>query len=454
MSDERFDKQIKQKLESVRPAFEESAWRKFQAAVPVPWYATLFQDWGGWIFGGIASAAFLTTLYFNYLQQKTNELLNEEISTIKSIQIPQNKVDTVIIEKYLTDTVYVVKTIRQVVEVPVKHDLENSSFIAGSNPVQPSKASKPLQSLNAGNDIVGVNSGKKIANERSNEAPTKTISRSSLETAKSQEVVSKEEPINQNKQGEKSIDENGNVIREKPILEKEKVEVADKPLVSDLVIPESKMEESQKKKFQFPYVRTRVGLMGDYLGLRIPSVGPTAEFFFGYSNLSLSTGVLFSSPQVTQHRLPKDFNQATGKQFEEFYKDKFRPQKPQNKIEDITIRTSFIKVPIAFNYYISTRSNFDFMFTAGTRLDVSVFQDIQFESNSLTDRIKEKFEARPKPKVFSGLFYGMGLQYQKGRFVGQFTPYFDFRFRQNEYVTIPRTFGVNASVKYDLGRGL
>jgi hypothetical protein len=163
---------------------------------------------------------------------------------------------------------------------------------------------------------------------------------------------------------------------------------------------------------------------------------------------------LISSPQENRYKLLKDFNRFTGKQFEEFYKGKFRPQQPQRRIEDITIRTSFIKISVAFNYYINTRGNFDFMFTAGTRLDVSVFQNIQFESNLLTDRIKEKFEARPKPKVFNGLFYGMGLQYQKGRFVGQFTPYFDFRFRQNEYLTIPRTFGINVSVKYDLGRGL
>lgn len=446
MSDERFDKNIKQKLESIRPAFEESAWKKFRAAVPVPWYATLFQDWGGWIFGGIASVAFLTTLYFNYLQQKTNELLNEEISTIKSIQIPQNRVDTVILEKYLTDTVFIVKTIRQVVEVPVKDDLGNSSFVAGTSPVQRS---------GFGNNIVGINLGQKInGDSKGNETPANTTTKGRVEVAENEGSVAKETTTEPSKGAAKYIDESGNVIREKPTLDKEKIEVTDSPPVSDLVIPETKAAETTKSKFQFPYVRTRVGLAGDYIGLRIPSVGPTAEFFFGYSSLSLSTGVLFSSPQETKHKLPRDFNQATGKRFEEFYKNKFQAQQQQRKIEDITIRTSFIKVPVAFNYYINTRSNFDFMFTAGTRLDVSVFQDIQFESNLLANRIKEKFEARPKPKVFSGMFYGMGLQYQKGRFVGQFTPYFDFRFRQNEFVNVPRVFGISASVKYDLGRGL
>jgi hypothetical protein len=454
MSNERFDENIKQKLESVRPAFEESAWKKFQAAVPVPRYATLFQDWGGWIFGGLASAAFLTTLYFSYLQQKTNELLHEEISTIKSIQIPQNKVDTVIIEKYLTDTIYVVKTIRQVVEVPAKDNMQNSSFVAGDNPVQRLTTSRPTQGSGSGSDIIGVNSEQRVVDEQRSEITLNTTTRNNVGVTENQKNTLKGEVNNSGRDVEKTIDKNGNVIREKPELTKEQVEQNDKPPVENLVIPETKTTEGQKKKFKLPYIRTRVGLAGDYLGLRIPSVGPTTEFFFGYSNLSLSTGLLFSSPQVTQHKLLKDFNQATGKRFEEFYKDKFRPQQSQRKIEDITIRTSFIKVPIAFNYYINTRSDFDFIFTAGTRLDVSVFQDIQFESNLLTDRINEKFEARPKPKVFSGLFYGMGLQYQKGRFVGQFTPYFDFRFRQNEYVTIPRTFGINASVKYDLGRGL
>jgi hypothetical protein len=340
-----------------------------------------------------------------------------------------------------------------VIEVPAKIDMRNSSFVAGDKPVQRLLASRPTQGSDSGSDIVGINSGQRIVDEQSSETPENTAIRNGIKAAESSENVSKEEVKDSSRKIEKTTDENGNVIREKSELTKEQVERINQPPVADLIIPETKTAEAEKKKFKFPYVRTRVGLASDYLGLRIPSVGPTTEFFFGYSNLSLSTGVLFSSPQETRHSLTKDFNQATGKRFEDFYKDKIS-NRGQRNIEDITIRTSFIKVPVAFNYYINTRSNFDFIFTAGTRLDISVFQDIQFESNLLTDRINEKFEARPKPKVFSGLFYGMGLQYQKGRFVGQFTPYFDFRFRQNEYVTIPRTFGINASVKYDLGRGL
>lgn len=453
MSDERFDKHIKQKLEAVRPAFEESAWKKFRVAAPVPWYTTFFQDWGGWIFGGIASVAFLTTLYFNYLHQKANDLLHEEISTIKSNQNPENKIDTVVIEKYLTDTVYIVKTIRQVVEVPVREEATTMRLsIASSERNEPFDISaRSEQNQISGRNITGIGSPSSSQNQAAKPPTTNPINEE--ESIKKPSIV-KESEGNTIKTLEKLTDENGNVIREKPILEKEKLAVTNQPPITDLVIPETKVKEVQKKKFKIPYVHTRVGLAANYLGLKVPSIGPTAEFFFGYSNLSLGTGLLFSSPQETMHPLPKDFNQATGKRFEEIYKDKFKSQQSQSKIEDITIRTSLIKIPIAFNYYINTRSNFDFMFSAGTRLDVSVFQDIQFESNLLTDRIKEKFEARPKPKVFSGLFYGMGLQYQKGRFVGQFTPYFDFRFRQNEYMTLPRTFGINASVKYDLGRGL
>ncbi|MDP5120712.1 MAG: hypothetical protein NWQ46_03900 [Spirosomaceae bacterium] len=439
MSDERFDKNIKQKLESVRPAFEESAWKKFRTAMPLPWYTTLFQDWGGWIFGGIASAAFLTTLYFNYLQQKTNELLNEEISTIKSVQNLQVKIDTVLIEKYLIDTVYVVKTVRQIVEVPARQDLANSRFIVGNTAEnEPFGVSRSVEKHPVSSEsLVGV--GSSNSSENSITKNQKSDASSDVNTAKIPD---------------KSIAESGESVREEPVSEKEKITTTDKPSVADLTIPETKTAEVAKKKFKFPYVRTRVGLAGDYLGLKVPSVGPTAEFFFGYSNLSLSTGLLFSSPQENSFAATRDFNRFTGKQFEELYKDMVRPQQPQRKIEDITIQTSFIKVPIAFNYYINTRSNFDFMFTAGTRLDVSVFQDIQFQSSLLSEQTNERFESRPKPKVFSGLFYGMGLQYQKGRFVGQFTPYFDFRFRQSEYLAIPRNFGIKASVKYDLGRGL
>lgn len=452
MSDEQFDKHIKQKLESVRPVFGESAWKKFRAATPVPWYQALFQDWGGWIFGGIASAAFLTTLYLNYLQQKTNELLNEEISTIKVVQVPQSKVDTVIIEKYLTDTVYIVKTVTKY--QPFVIDDNQLTTINKQDELIESKQSVNNQ-FSTATYQVKVNRKQLIENNKiTPESRDKPSTREARKSEDSDVVLAESTGTSSGTINEKIATESDNVVREKQILEKEKIETIDKPIVSDLVIHETKTEEPQKKKIKFPYVRTRVGLEGNYQGLKIPSVGPTAEFFFGYANLSFNTGLLFSSPQENRFAVSRDFNRFTGKQFEEFYKDKFRPQQPQRKIEDITIRTSLIKVPVAFNYYINARSNFDFMFTAGTRLDVSVFQDIRFENNILTERINERFEARPKPKVFSGLFYGMGLQYQKGRFVGQFIPYFDFRFRQNEYITVPRTFGVNASVKYDFGRGL
>lgn len=443
MSDERFDNQVKKKLESLRPAFEESAWRKFRAVMPVPWYVTLFRDWGGWLFGGLASMAFFTTLYFNYLQNKTNELLNEEISTIKALQ---NTVitDSVVVEKYLTDTVYVVKTIRQVVEVPVRGTTSSSRYV-NNVPVRGNSFEEYQNDRKSSENIVGVGTiYPKI--EKANEGNVVTTTEKVLPTVLKTDEKTKEIAV--------QSDNNGNSFREKPELTKENVELENKPPVAELVIPEAKKAEiaaNEKKKFSFPYVRTRVGLNADYLGIKVPSAGPTAEFFLGYSNLSVSTGALFSSPQEVTHKLTKDFNQATGKRFEDIYKDKVQPQR---RIEDITIRTSFIKIPVAFNYYVNTRSNLSFMFSAGTRLDVSVFQDIQFQSSLLADKIKEKFESRPKPQVFNGLFYGMGLQYQKGRFVGQFTPYFDFKIRQNEYLVVPRTFGLNASIKYDLGRGL
>jgi hypothetical protein len=420
---ENFDKKIKQKLESVQPPFEEQAWRKLKAALPVPWYIQLFQGAGGWLFGGVASLALLGTLFTNYQQKRENEQLNGEISTLKEKVTTVYKTDTVFVEKLRIDTVYVVKVIREKIAettLPTEELYENN------------RSQKIQQKLTK---TTVVDNEKTAIVQQEN-------------TTDEEEAKSKLKPL-------ETIEKEGNVFREKPEMTKEKVEIENQVPISELFIPEKKQDTTQaatetkaKKSFKLPYIPTRLGLTSDYLGLQTLASGVGIELFL-VKNLSVNTGILLAKSKEVEHKRPKDFNDATGKRFEDQFKD-FVP--PQRQIEDIKIETSFIKLPIALQYYLPTKSNFSFMVVAGTKLDLSIYQDIEFASTGSGDRQKSKFQNKPNVQVFNDFHYGMGVQYQYKRFVGQLSPYFDFRFRKNDYLQNPRNFGVNAALKYDFSK--
>ena len=125
MSEENFDNNIRKKLKSVKPDFSEDAWRKFRSSMPLPWYIPFIKDFGGWIYGGLASIALLGTIYTNYLTNKENELLHDKIITLQNN--PVSKTDTVLVENSRVDTVYVVKYIVQKQNVAQSEADENSS---------------------------------------------------------------------------------------------------------------------------------------------------------------------------------------------------------------------------------------------------------------------------------------------------------------------------------------
>jgi hypothetical protein len=206
-------------------------------------------------------------------------------------------------------------------------------------------------------------------------------------------------------------------------------------------------EEKAKKPINWP--KMRAGISTDFIGFNSLLTGPAMEVFL-MDKLSLNTGVLFSKQIETKHPLETDFNRKTGKRFEEEY----RPYIPKDNpgIKDISIKTSFITMPVNFNYYINTWSRISFMISAGTKLDLSVYQDVNFSSGMSGDQINRRFEARPKPKVFNNLFYGMGVQYQYRGFVAQLAPYFEFVFRNPDYFSPPRKVGLNGSLKFEFGK--
>ncbi|MFN3784411.1 MAG: outer membrane beta-barrel protein [Spirosomataceae bacterium] len=403
MSEESFDKKLRHKIEGYQPPFETAAWQRFQKMLPMPWYMTRF-FWLS-VAGG---AILLTSVGTNYILWKENRQLQEK----KEMELSPRVVvqtDTVWVEKIRRDTVFLVKN-------SAVTPILQSSF---SKKIKESTSSYPPES------------------KEEKEKITNSFIPNSL-TEQTEQVL-------------RSVSDTlGYDSKEKHAEDQKET---DKPQEKTEEPPSENLEPTRnpttEKKFTLAEVDSRVGIGADYFGLKLPAIGPTFEVFLG-KNLSFQTGILFSGQQTTRHGRPTDFNQRTGQDFETKYKRYF-DDKPQ-RIEDISIATSFIKVPIFVQYYMQTPTNWAFLFQAGTKLDASVYQQVTFIDNALGQNQKRIFEAKPSATLFSSLTYGMGVHYQKGKFVAQLIPYFDFQFRSPMTQVIPRKFGVSGAIKMDLGK--
>ncbi len=458
MSENNFDDDIRKKLESIQPMYSEAAWQKLKRSLPIPWYISFLRDYGTWVFGGIATVAFLGSQYNNQTIKKENKLLNDKISTITNS--PQTKIVTDTIYVRQNDTVYTTRYVTRYVRVGDKY-LENENL--NTRNITVIQVEKPSRNLKE-EKIFG---DKTILNSKSDvEKVSKNANKSDLGLV---EKLTDKKPVSDkdlaetnlafqaNQQADKVVTE---ATEEKPKatqVEDTSTKVAEEPKkeqkqVEELIIPENKAslptDQQKSKKIDLSRINARFGITGDYMGKQFNSLGPAVEVFLG-ERFALNTGLLITGKKEFEYKLTRDFNMFTGKKFEDRYKP-FIPQKP-DKIQDIEIETSSIKLPIYFSYYVPVRYNWSFMLSTGTKLDISVMETVKFKGQNFDGSLDyNKFENQYKPKIFSNLYYGMGVQYQYKRFFGQVTPYFEFPFRQASYLVPPKRFGVSASLKFSL----
>ena len=486
-----FDKKIREKLVNHIPKYDSGAWSSFQKMLPAPWYVKLFQGASGWVVGGLSTSALLFTLYSN--NNKT-VLLYEEIATLKD-EIQNQKVlasEKPISQEKLVDTVYITNNVEKYIRIEVpnalayqqgmekgqaiaaseisgletelktlkNHFLTKTSLTEIENIKQDSRGSINIKESNTEKlkytGVKGEMLNSPVINEKSmsdlspksidNSANPNIVESSIIERPNVSSIISETpETIDVS-----TIDSSTDILEyttdKKEALDENKIAADTKVDLEKIIVPERLEPEIPKKKLNLP--KMRFGITSDYLGLKVFANGPSAEVFLS-DKLSINASALFSGQIETKHRFAFDFNKNTGKQFEKEFEG-FVKQRPE-LIQDISIKTSFIKLPIYFNYYINTWSRFNFIVSAGTKLDLSVYQDIGYISGPLGQRLQNRFEARPKAKTFNNLFYGMGVQYKYNNFVGQLTPYFDFAFRKPDYFIPSKNFGINASLKFEFG---
>ncbi len=451
MSDNFFDENIRKKLETIRPEYSEAAWKRLRSSLPVPWYVSFLRDFGGWIFGGIASVAFLTTFYNNQLTKKENEVLNEKISTIKNQSLNNvTGTDTVFITKQ--DTVYLTKyqTRTKVRYVYLNENHNQSSGDISDDRISANLSKKQAkETLNKSSDNQNkdknfVNAQKQIKDQPQAQGASEKISGDNP-------VVTAENPsgnLGQEKQKTMVAAAEENTVKEVPKPANDNAI----PFLDELAVAETRKPVEEKKGSKLTdfmkNLNPRFGVTGDYMGLKANSMGPIIEFLLG-GRFSISTGLLITGKNDLKFGLPRDFNMGTGKKFEDRYKE-FFGEKPL-KIEDIKIETQSVKMPLYFNYYVPFKYNLDFVLTTGTKLNLSTVENVSYMgSNNFGNNYIERFENQYKSRVFNNLLYGMGIQYHKSRFAGQVIPYFEFPFSQGNALSPPKKFGINASLRFSL----
>jgi hypothetical protein len=470
MSENNFDDDIRKKLESIRPEYSEAAWQKLKRSLPIPWYMGFLRDYGSWVFGGIATVAFLGSQYNNQTFRKENKLLNDKISTITLSQETKIVTDTMYVRQ--NDTVYATRYITRYVRVgeeylddqtqssrnknlilaeETKAKLKEQEIVEGKTGIDSkynvdSKSKSQIankKSSNSETDLVDKLTASK-ANSDNKSVSNKDLAETNLAFQPNQQVDKVVAEVSDEKPKTAKVDDISAIENEEPKKEQKQVE--------ELIIPENKAvlptDQKKPKKLDLSRINARFGITSDYMGKHFKSLGPAVEVFLG-ERIALNTGLLITGKNEFEYKLTRDFNMFTGKKFEDRYKP-FIPQKP-DKIQDIEIETSSIKLPIYFSYYVPVKYNWSFMLSTGTKLDLSVMETVKFKGQNFDGSLDyNKFENQYKPKIFSNLYYGMGVQYQYKRLVGQMTPYFEFPFRQASYLVPPKRFGVNASLKFSL----
>lgn len=457
MSENNFDDDIKRKLESIRPAYSEAAWQKLKRSLPIPWYMSFLRNYGTWMFGGLATVAFLGSQYNNQIIRKENKLLHDKISTINSLSEVKTLTDSIYVRQ--NDTVYATKYVTRYVKVG--NNFEEELAVS---------TDRPKNVLNQNNGEIVAKKNVKGATPSSNISVEKdkfsNKSRDKEEIFQSEldEKVEKNNAAAETNLALSAIKNEDRVVADvsEQKMKADKLEdisgktqegeIKKENIVTELIIPENKallpVDQAKNKKIDFSRINARFGVSGDYMGHYFISLGPTIEVFLG-KRFSLNTGLLITGKHAYKYKLVRDFNLNTGKKFE----DKYRPfigEKPM-KIENIEIETSSIKLPIYLSYYVPFKSNFAFMFSTGTKLDLSVVETIKFNEQGFDgSNYFNKFENQYNPKVFNNFYYGMGVEYKYKRLVGQMTPFFEFPFRQPSYLVSPKKFGVNASLKFSL----
>lgn len=452
MSSERFDKILKKNLESVRPAYQPHAWDRFSKRLPAAGFLPWFQQYGGWALAGMMMAGWLTTLYtLRSNQELIKDLTDSQKKEFTRVQ-PEDGLNNKPVKNSgalsiaKKDTVYIVK--KTIVEH--RHFYRDNRVAAKGNGDQlPDHLEKGQKASTVPTTALP---------QPVNEAPAE---KNSIIPITENQVLSK------NTDTSVAVSENTAVLTVIPdtgrteVRSDETIAILDSnravqtynykflaALVDSISSKQASLPPVKPKRppFRLSSLQPRLGLES-LLSLHSYGIGPVVELF-PTENLGVSFGIQASTLEAENHKALRDYNSATGKFFLIQYRD-YLPHR-FDKIEDISIKTTVISLPISLKYYIPLKRDLSIFVQSGTSLDLSAYQEVDFESYLNKNKRRNTFETDAKPNFFHNFMFGAGVQYTRSRIMAQLSPYVVYDFRNIENTPAGSNLGLRASLWLNL----
>jgi len=101
----KFDENIRKKLEGINPEFREQDWKSMQRYMRLQSMPSFLQTYGHWLGYGVAAATLTLTGVLYYLQFEQNSALKEELNELKSMLTQEAAKQPQVVRQ--TDTVYI-----------------------------------------------------------------------------------------------------------------------------------------------------------------------------------------------------------------------------------------------------------------------------------------------------------------------------------------------------------
>lgn len=462
MSNERFDKLMKKNLESVRPAYQSQAWERFRKRLPVSGFGSWLLTYGGWVVSGLMLTGWLLTLYTLHRNQQILQQISQPKVATATTTNPANRPIHKEAITHRTDTVYIVK--KTIVEHRHYYDpslpqTQYSSRNTSTSAIEPD--SQRLQTdLPSSNEVVTLSA------HTSQQSVATTRPKSQKQSRKpGYSATRPTEAAQHYNETNLASEPSKNTIPSKDTV----VRLQDEPLRIDSITLQSPKPDAvatnqhshktadelqaktqpasqNRSPFRLSSLKPRIGIESMASANSI-GIGPSVELF-PMDNLGISVGVRASQLRTESHRGPDDFNAATGKEFIDQYRSYLPAQ--YDRIEDISIRTSLISLPITLKYYVPFHRNWSVLFQTGARFDLTTYQQVYYESYLKGDEQHHSFDTNVQSRFFHNFMFGTGIQYRTSRISAQLNPYYLYDFRPTSGTPTGNKFGITASIWLDL----
>ncbi|HEV7348054.1 hypothetical protein [Telluribacter sp.] len=512
MKTNRFEENLRKKLESIEPDFEEKDWQQMQTYMRQQAPPSFWQTHGQWAGYALAGATALVTVVLYHQQSQQSDQLRQEIASLKKTLEQQQAAPPVVIEK--TDTVYVLKSENKPVQPeatlfeekrrelatleresarrtqvspnelpPPPGDLvreqppgfsAESSAPAATTPAETEKAVLP--------GPVGPVPG---STQSAAPAPESTSGRPAPNTGSLAELVAGIPvagiPVEGTSGAKVPTTPQAPVIlpeyrtelapveflRARPLSNRTSLgrklatrmpkATVNRPLaVTPLPAPPSKVAappqptESQKAERILPElpVPYRIGV-GQQWEARAKATTLWADILLG-RHLSVTTGLSWLKPQEERYFNEKVFRE---KKRQDFRAKHGRGIPPSFEVFNITTRTTLVQVPVGVTFRGELGRDFAYLLGAGTNLNVRTRQVLSFDLRIPTQQI-DHWTKRilPPTPTFTNVQVSAGIEKRWNPIVLQADAYLISRDSPRSYLPDKQSLGVRFKILYQFGK--